>query len=139
MNHTLEHVADPTFVLTKARKLLTKSGLLFIDVPNFDSFSSKLFGKNWKYLLPEEHVHHFTKRTLEKCLTKSGLKPIYTNTWTGIFDIDSPLKKIFTQLSSGKPYLYKSLVLDLLNIPLDIISTHVLKNGTNLVVIAENK
>ncbi len=137
LNHTLEHVEDPVFVLTKAQKLLSEDGLLFVDVPNFDSFSSRLWGKRWKYLLPEEHVHHFTSWSLIKALEGSGLKPIYINTWTGVFDVDNPLQKIVTQITSGKPYLYKSFILDMLNLPFDILSTKIFHLGTNLVVIAK--
>ena len=42
LNHTLEHMDDPLFVLKKVYSLLKKEGIVFIDVPNFGSLASRI-------------------------------------------------------------------------------------------------
>lgn len=77
LNHTLEHMKDPLSVLKKVYRLLKNNGLVFIDGPNFGSLSAAFLGKNWPYILPEEHIFHFTRQTLSKLLEKSGFRVVF--------------------------------------------------------------
>lgn len=95
LNHTLEHMDNPVEVLKKVHRILEKDGVLFVDVPNFGSLSSKILGKKWPYLLPKEHKHQFTKKTLVQILEKSGFKVIHWESRSGIFEYANPLKELF--------------------------------------------
>ncbi len=132
MNHTLEHVEDPVAVLTKIYSILKMGGLVYIDVPNFGSLSSELAGRGWKYLLPNEHVHHFTPDSLQKCIRKSGFSIVSCRTWSGIFDVANPALKFWQTLSGGK----KQFFTDLIELPGNIVAT-VLNRGTSLAVIGK--
>jgi len=62
LNMVLEHVDDPKQLLSEIRRILKPKGLLFIEVPNTDSFMLKaaalyfrLKGKNWSPLLSPLH------------------------------------------------------------------------------------
>lgn len=70
---SLEHVPDSGEYLEKAYKLLKRGGLIFIECPSFNSFESKLFGKNWYHLDPPRHLSHFTLEGLTKILRLNGL------------------------------------------------------------------
>ncbi|OGM56049.1 hypothetical protein A3F62_03975 [Candidatus Woesebacteria bacterium RIFCSPHIGHO2_12_FULL_44_11] len=136
INHTLEHVANPLEVLIKIKTVLKKGGIVYVDLPNFGSLSSQLMTKNWALLLPNEHVYHFTPDTLKKIIKKAGLKVIWSETWSGIYDVDSVFGHFWTQLTSGKPYMYKNFVFDVLGIPGNILATS-LNMGTSLAVIGK--
>jgi len=94
LNHTLEHMDNPKEVLNKINVLLKEGGIVFVDVPNFGSLSSRLLGKRWPYLLPEEHKSQFTKKTLTKLLKDSGFKVLYWESRSGIFEYANPLKEL---------------------------------------------
>src|SRR3972149_7378454 len=130
LNHTLEHLENPVSILVKARSLLRRGGIIYIDVPNFGSLSARLLGKHWAYLMPEEHVWHFTPVTLKKLIRKSGFKPIYIHTQSGIFDYGNPLAGIIDKLIMGR----KSFFLDFVTAPFAFINT-LIGMGTSLTVV----
>lgn len=132
LNHTLEHVNNPAVVLKKVKSVLNPGGIVYIDVPNFDSFSRKFAGSSWKYLLPKEHVFHFTPKTLNSVASNSGLKVIWESTWSGIFDVANPVQMLWYKLTNFK----KSLFTDILSIPGNIVAT-LFNRGTNIAIIAK--
>ena len=102
INHTLEHMVSPRDVLKKANLLLANEGYLFIDVPNFGGFSAKLFGPKWPFLLPHEHLWHFTQKSLEILLKNTGFKPCYFEMVSGIWDYGSPLSELWQSFTGFK-------------------------------------
>jgi len=98
LNHTLEHMDDPLFVLKKVYELLKKEGIVFIDVPNFGSLASRILGKRWPYLLPEEHKHQFTQRDLQDILQKSGYKILHFESRSGLYEYANPLVELWQSL-----------------------------------------
>ncbi len=132
LNHTLEHMTNPLAIMRKVKTLLIKKGIIYVDVPNFASFSAKLANKNWKYILPEEHLYHFTPETLRKILEKAGFKTIYCRTWSGIFDVANPFLKLYQELADFR----LNFINDILGIPANIIAT-TLNQGTSLAMIGE--
>jgi 2-polyprenyl-3-methyl-5-hydroxy-6-metoxy-1,4-benzoquinol methylase len=113
LNHTLEHMDNPKLILKKINTLLKDRGIVFIDVPNFGSLSSKLLGKKWPYLLPLEHKSQFTKESLTKLLKDNGFKVLYWESRSGIFEYANPLKEL------GR----KRFLLDLFAIPYSLSAT----------------
>lgn len=132
LNHTLEHIDNPVKVLEKVFKILKKDGIVYVDVPNFDSLSAKLAGKNWKYLLPREHLYDFTPHTMMKILNKSGFKIVSVKTKSGIFDVANPFLLLWHDFMLRK----KNFIPDILMIPVNII-TLLLDRGVSLSVIAK--
>jgi SAM-dependent methyltransferase len=94
LNHTLEHMDNPKKVLEKIKLVLKDKGVVFIDVPNFGSLSSKLLGKRWPYLLPLEHKSQFTKESLGKLIKESGFCILHWESRSGIFEYANPLKEL---------------------------------------------
>jgi len=70
--HVIEHLCDPISQLKKISTSLRKGGLLFGEVPNFNSKNSQLLGAKWEHACPEFHYHHFSKRGITRLLKKSG-------------------------------------------------------------------
>lgn len=131
-NHTLEHLKNPLAAVKKAYLLLSKGGLLYIDLPNFGALSAKLYGVNWPMLLPNEHLWHFTQESLRILLRKQDFKVMYVEKASGIWDYSSPLKGILVSLISFKKRFFGEL---LTAIPSWIVWK--LGQGSDLMVIAK--
>lgn len=130
MNHVLEHMDDSELVLKKVNTLLKKGGIILVDVPNVGSLASKIYGKNWKYLLPNEHLHHFTPETLKKLLEKAGFKVVWTKTWSGLFDYANPFLELWQSLTGMK----KRFFANVFGFPGALAAT-VFNRGTSMVTI----
>ena len=72
INHTLEHVPQPVALLCEIRRILADSGIVVVGVPNFDSLMAWLMRARWAGLLPDQHLWHFTPRTLQLMLERAG-------------------------------------------------------------------
>ncbi len=130
MNHTFEHVEDPLMVLKKIKKVLKNDGIVYIDVPNFDSWDAKVKGSNWGYLMPSEHTFHYTHKTLRKLMEKAGFEVVWWGSWSGIFDVGDPLKKLWYEFS----HFRLSFIKDVVRIPVNIFTTFT-KRGASLAMI----
>ena len=80
MWQALEHVHQPRETLRAAAALLHPGGLLLVSVPNFDSWSSARFGRNWFGLELPRHLTHFTPATLRTMLAAEGFEVIKLET-----------------------------------------------------------
>ncbi|MFC1621902.1 class I SAM-dependent methyltransferase [Patescibacteria group bacterium] len=72
--HVFEHIINPNLVLRELNRILKKNGLLFLSIPNVESFSAKLFKNNWFALYPPVHIFHYSIDTIAKVLEKSGFE-----------------------------------------------------------------
>lgn len=72
MWHVLEHVYDLRKDLNQITSLLKEDGVLFIAVPNMNSYDAKYYKKVWAaYDLPR-HLYHFKKENIESLLQQFG-------------------------------------------------------------------
>ncbi len=127
LNHTLEHLENPREIIEKCRMFLNDRGILYIDVPNFGSLSAGLQKSAWPSLLPNEHLWHFTKKSLSIILKENQFKVIYTEQASGIFDLASPLKELIFALVHFKKRFFielgtllPSLIISRLNLGTDL-------------------
>lgn len=72
--HVLEHMEDPLDHLEEVHRILKKSGLIAIEVPNIGSKRFKKLRGNWDQLKPHEHLYYFTPEVLGKMVKKAGFK-----------------------------------------------------------------
>ena len=75
MYHALEHVEDPTAILTRLRTWIAEGGVLLIEVPNVEA----------RCLSPAHrfhfaHFYNFSRATLEDLGRKAGFEPVQTMT-----------------------------------------------------------
>jgi 2-polyprenyl-3-methyl-5-hydroxy-6-metoxy-1,4-benzoquinol methylase len=119
LNHTLEHMDNPTEVLLKVSNILKKKGIVFIDVPNAGGIGAQILGKHWPFLAPEEHKWQFTKDSLEKILVKAGFKVIHFESRSGLFEYAHPVLELWQALTSFK----KRFFTDILTMPYSLFAT----------------
>ena len=95
LNHVLEHIDNPGKLLKLAFEYLAADGLIFIEVPNADSyllhiidFYFKKKGLNWSSRLsplhPPYHKYGFTRKSLLYLLKKCSYQRIKLKTFSGI-------------------------------------------------------
>lgn len=101
-DHVLEHMQDPKRVIRKAKELLREKGIIMINVPNFGSMSARSKGADWEYVLPGEHVWHFTPQSLFLLLKKEGFSTLEWEARSGIWGYAHPGKELWLALTTGK-------------------------------------
>ena len=79
MIHVLEHLTDLKLYLTEAYRLLKQDGILYIRVPNLNSFKYKLVGQYYFFHVPE-HLTWFSLNSLGYLLEKHKFKMIENHT-----------------------------------------------------------
>jgi len=70
---TLEHVPDPLTFLREVRARLAPGGVFALSVPYISSVPARALGARWWTLKPEQHIWHFTPRTLSSVAARAGL------------------------------------------------------------------
>ncbi|MBP7652682.1 class I SAM-dependent methyltransferase [Candidatus Dependentiae bacterium] len=115
----LEHISCPEMTLIKIDKLLKDSGRLVLTYPDINSFTSRILGKNWPFLL-SVHLYYFNRKTIRKFLEKYGYEVEYVSPYWQSLELGYILKRaanyfklfsIFCKLSkiagiSGLPLKY---------------------------------
>jgi len=72
--HVLEHLTDPSAVLSEIKGKLEPEGRVVIAVPNFASFQARHGKANWYHLDPPRHLHHFTPQSLQLLAKATGFE-----------------------------------------------------------------
>lgn len=70
---TLEHVPDPLQFLRQVRARLAPGGVIALSLPSVSSVPARALGARWWTLKPEQHIWHFTPRTLALVAARAGL------------------------------------------------------------------
>ena len=73
LNHVLEHMRDPVEKLTTIRNLLSRGGVLHVEVPDIRTyFQVKSPGRVFHY----GHIYNFSNETLLMSAARAGLKEV---------------------------------------------------------------
>ncbi len=65
LNHVLEHFTDVIFAMKLIVSKLNKGGILYIRVPNHDSYDRRVYKEQWPAYLPF-HISYFSRKSLQK-------------------------------------------------------------------------
>jgi len=103
--HSLEHTPDPLAVIIKAKEYLNENGKLLIAVPNAGSFETRIFKENWFHYDYPFHLIHFTPKSVQIMLQKSGFYPVSIDFWNPEYTI-SGLIQSFLNWFLPKDALY---------------------------------
>jgi 2-polyprenyl-3-methyl-5-hydroxy-6-metoxy-1,4-benzoquinol methylase len=76
----LEHLIDPVPTLRACIRLLKPGGIVFVYVPNYDSASRFLMGKDAHFIWPTHHLNYYTPVTLRDLMAREGLETVYVAT-----------------------------------------------------------
>jgi SAM-dependent methyltransferase len=78
MHHILEHIVNPINALNYVSKLLAPDGIVYLEVPNLYSISSRT-GKSWFHDFIPEHLYIFTPRVIERIVKIIGLDVLHNH------------------------------------------------------------
>jgi 2-polyprenyl-3-methyl-5-hydroxy-6-metoxy-1,4-benzoquinol methylase len=76
----LEHLLAPVETIRACVRLLRPGGIVFLYVPNYDSASRLLMGKDAHFIWPTHHLNYYTPATIRDLLARQGLETAYIAT-----------------------------------------------------------
>nr|WP_262899600.1 class I SAM-dependent methyltransferase [Chryseosolibacter histidini] len=71
--HVLEHVPDLNQKIEQLKSKLEKDGIMFIAVPNHQSYDARTYQERWAGYDVPRHLWHFSEPTMSQLLKKHGL------------------------------------------------------------------
>lgn len=74
MWHVLEHVHQLHEYIEQLKNLIKSDGVIFIAVPNYQSFDAEVYGAHWAAYDVPRHLYHFSPKSMEKLVSLHGLK-----------------------------------------------------------------
>ncbi len=94
MSHVLEHVREPRQTIEEVRRLLKDDGILYIEVPNYESFGCESGGEFWFALDAPRHLLSFSPNSLGTLLSLCGFRIVrMTSKVADLFAWDETLRK----------------------------------------------
>lgn len=109
MLHVLEHVDKPEEYIKRIYELLGDDGLLFVEVPNYNSWSRKLVGKYWLALDLKHHIFFFTPTSLTNLLEKYNFEIKNSNTFSLEYSTYTSIQSIVNLITNSDSYLFEKL------------------------------
>lgn len=70
----IEHVESPSNLLKSIRKISHENTKIFALTMSLDSITYKLYGENWNYINPTQHLHYFSHSTINNLYEKCGIE-----------------------------------------------------------------
>lgn len=98
--HSMEHMEYPRLYLSEIKRILKDDGFLIIEVPNFQSWQSRITKNNWFHLDVPRHLWHYNPRSITMLLNSSGFvvsKISHFSFIYGIFGFTQSILNVFTK------------------------------------------
>lgn len=105
--NVLEYFKNPKEIITKAKSILKKDGIIVLLLPNYKSIVAG-WSKKWSWWMVENHTYHFSPKSITKLLRQIGLDIEYFETFEDIADFKKSTESNFKY--SGRLFLYPFLV-----------------------------
>jgi len=109
MWHTLEHFINPSLYLRDANRILKRSGVLIIEVPNFKSWQFLITGKHWFPLEIPRHRTHFSPQAIKIILEKTEFQIVRISYGNFFYDVFGFTQSILNSLCRQKNILFNIL------------------------------
>lgn len=74
--HSLEHIPNLQETILELKRLLKPDGVIFIAVPNFESYDAHFYKSYWAAWDLPRHLWHFSRSGLKSICSQSSLKCI---------------------------------------------------------------
>jgi len=72
LREVLEHSPEPSELLQDIHRILSRSGVLYVQVPNdLEGYRARIFSRAW-HLIPPVHLQYFTLQSLTTLLVMNG-------------------------------------------------------------------
>jgi len=71
--HVLEHVHELHHLITRLKKLVRNTGMIFIAVPNYTAYDAQLYREYWAAYDVPRHLYHFSPTAMKRFLDEHDL------------------------------------------------------------------
>ena len=71
--HVLEHLDEPDHEMARLKSLLADDGVLFVAVPNYNSYDANFYKEYWAAYDVPRHLWHFSRTAMSNLCEKHGL------------------------------------------------------------------
>lgn len=105
--HVLEHIKNAELYVEKIYELLDDKGFLFMEVPNFNSWTRKFTGKYWLALDPKHHLMFFTPASLFSLLEKYNFKIKKIRTFSLEYSTFTSTQSIVNLITNTDSYFFE--------------------------------
>ena len=78
----VEHFRDPVQAFGVLSRIIPQNGLIMFATPQSDSFFARMMGKMWTLLAPPQHLHYFSRKSMQDLLERYGFE-IVSIEWRG--------------------------------------------------------
>lgn len=124
-NNVLEHLRAPLPIIESAAGLLKNDGLIFIEVPNWESTQLQVFKARWYHLAIPQHLYHFSPTGLDGIMQQYAMKRVWFSTFSPrtsaagyAASLRPELQPVRLRQTWSKPKILLYLTLQLLALPL---------------------
>lgn len=97
MIDVIEHVSNPLELLSGARKVVSKDGIVLVVTPNVNSLMARILGWKWWHFRVA-HIGYFNRETLSIAVDKAGLQLVRMKLPTWYFTADYLFERVMTYL-----------------------------------------
>lgn len=104
--HVLEHTADQKRYLRGAYDLLKPDGMLFLEVPNFDSWQARLGRERWFHLDAPRHTIHLTPDMAIQLLKSVGFKIHQVRYSSFLYDVFGWVQTLLNKVTRKQHLLF---------------------------------
>lgn len=104
--HVLEHVENPEKYVERIYESLAPHGFLFIEVPNYNSWSRKITNCHWLALDLKYHLFFFTPESLIDLLEKYNFKIKKIKTFSLEYSIFTSIQSFVNCLTNSDSYFF---------------------------------
>jgi 2-polyprenyl-3-methyl-5-hydroxy-6-metoxy-1,4-benzoquinol methylase len=98
--HTLEHLPHPLETLEEINRIMKRTGVLYVSLPNIASYKAKKMKEKWESLKPVEHLFFFSPKTLKVLFVRAGFDITRIDTSISIVALEG-LQKIGLPVREG--------------------------------------
>lgn len=87
LNQVIEHIPDPSLILSRLRSRVRPGGRIILVFPNIQSLWCHLSGDRWINWHIPYHLHHFSRKSFKRMAARSGyqvrsIRTITPSLWT---------------------------------------------------------
>ncbi|HYG22675.1 MAG TPA: class I SAM-dependent methyltransferase [Verrucomicrobiae bacterium] len=107
--HVLEHVRDPSAILSEVNGLLKPGGVVLIGIPNFGGWEARLCRDKWFHLDVPRHLVHFPRGRLRQLLDENGFEVIVSSGFAFEYDLFSFVQSLLNRTGLRHNLLYNFL------------------------------
>lgn len=107
--HVLEHLPDPAAQLARLRPRLKPDGLLFLALPNLDSWEREAFGGDWFHLDLPRHLFCWGPEGLRRLLDRQGYEVRQVDHFAWPYNAFGLYQSLLNRLGSGRDAVYRRL------------------------------